>query len=118
MASSVLSPGLVKACHNNGKIVGVWISSDQVEDTSYYQWLEDVNVDLVIANHPKLTPSYIENNPSSSGFTIFLTFLFIIAFISLGYWYYKKQKKELSPFAKEEGEEELLIKLQRGRAEA
>ena len=28
VASSVISPGLVKQCHRRNKVVGVWVSSD------------------------------------------------------------------------------------------
>ena len=94
VASSVFSPGIVKACHDEGKLVGVWMSTNQTEDTTYYNWLQDKGVDIVISNHPELTPSYIEAHPSHPGFWFFFSICLFISMCFGGYKFIKKESKE------------------------
>ena len=72
VASSVVSSALVHECHQNQKIVGVFISEMDTESAALYGLLEKIGVDIVISNDPENTPSFKRTHSSKgiNGFGI------------------------------------------------
>jgi len=64
-----------------------------VENQSMFQRLEEIGVDVVIADKPEITPSYLRKHNGGSFWKFFFTLILLGSLSYAAYYVYKNKEK-------------------------